>query len=317
MVNRMAKICVTGGAGFIGSNVVKRLLEIGHAVVAVDNLETGRLENIKEFSDNKNFEFVKASILDKKMGRMLKGVDCVFHKAALIDITESVNNPSKTYDTNVLGTLNILKSSIDNGVKRFIFASSCAIYGDKKGPIKESMKCVPQNPYVISKIIGESLLEHFRKTHGLETVVLRYFNVYGPKQNVGAQYSAVIPKFISSALKDNDLLVHGDGKQTRDFVFIEDVANVNISAMGAKKADGQIFNIGFGESTSINGLAEKIIKLTGSNSDMSHVEQRSNDIKHSSADITSAKSILKFRPQYDIEMGLKKTIDWFKARSGK
>jgi len=313
----MTKICVTGGAGFIGSNLVKKLLEIGHTVIVVDNLETGRLENIKEFFDNKNFEFVKASIIDKKMDNILKYVDYVFHEAALIDIAESVKNPSKTYDTNVLGTLNVLNSSVKNGVKRVIFASSCAIYGDKKGPIKESSKVEPQNPYIISKIMGEALFKHFRKSHGLETVVFRYFNVYGPKQNPTAQYSAVIPAFISRALKGDDLLIHGDGKQTRDFVFIGDVINVNISAMEKKKADGQILNIGFGKSTSVNELAKKIIKLVGSSSNVVHVGQRPNDVRHSLADITLAKNILKFRPQYDIESGLERTIDWFRARHDK
>lgn len=313
----MAKICVTGGAGFIGSNLVKKLLEIGHAVIVIDNLETGKLENIKEFSNNKNFEFVKASILDKKLDNVLKCVDYVFHEAALVDIIESIKNPSKTYNTNVLGTLNILKSSINNDIKKIIFASSCAIYGDKKNSVKESMSCVPQNPYVISKIIGESLISHFFKEHGLKGVILRYFNVYGPKQNMTTQYSAVIPKFISSALNSADLSIHGDGKQTRDFVFIEDVTNANILAMENKRADGKVFNIGFGKSISVNDLAKRIIELIGSNSNIIHVEQRPNEIRYSLADITLAKSVLKYTPSYDIERGLKKTIDWFRAKQSK
>lgn len=310
----MAKICVTGGAGFIGANLVKKLLEIGHEVVVVDNLETGRLENIKEFFDNKNFEFVKASILDKKIDNILKDIDYVFHKAALVDINESIKNPFKTYQTNVSGTLNILSSSVKNGVKKVIFASSCAIYGDKKNPVKESMRCVPQNPYVISKIIGESLISHFFKERGLKSVILRYFNVYGPKQTTTTQYSAVIPKFIFSALKDSDLPIHGDGNQTRDFVFIEDVTNANILVMKSKRSDGKVFNIGFGKSININDLAKKIIELIDSNSNIIHVEQRPNEIRYSLADIALAESVLKYMPSYDIEKGLKKTIDWFRAK---
>ncbi len=316
----MARICVTGGAGFVGSNLVKKLLEIGHAVVVIDNLETGRLENIKEFSNNKNFEFVKASILDKKMDDVLKGVDYVFHEAALVDVNESIKNPLKTYQTNVSGTLKALNSSVKNGVKKVIFASSCAVYGNRdsgKIPVNEESRTDTENPYSRSKIVGETLVSNFFKEHGLKSVILRYFNVYGPKQNMTTQYSAVIPKFISSALRSADLPIHGDGEQTRDFVFIEDVTDANILAMESEKADGKIFNIGLGKSVSVNDLAKKIIELIGSNSKMTHVEQRPNDIRHSLADITLAKNVLKYTPMHDIEKGLEKTIDWFRAKQSK
>lgn len=316
----MAKICVTGGAGFIGSNLVKKLLEIGHAVVVIDNLETGRLENIKEFSDNKNFEFVKASVLDEKMDDVLKGVDYVFHEAALVDVNESIKNPLKTYQTNISGTLRVLNSCVKNGVKKIIFASSCAVYGnrnDEKIPVNEESRTDAQNPYSRSKLIGETLVSNFFKEHGLKGVILRYFNVYGPKQNMTTQYSAVIPKFISSALRNANLLIHGDGEQTRDFVFIEDVTNANILAMKSKNADGKVFNIGFGKSVSVNDLAKKIIELVGSDSDMTHVEQRPNEIRHSLADITLAKNVLKYAPVHNIGMGLRKAINWLKAERSK
>jgi len=313
----MARICVTGGAGFIGSNLVKKFLEMGHAVIVIDTIETGKLKNIKEFFDNKNFEFAKASILDEKIDSMLKGVDYVFHEAALVDINESVKTPSKTYKTNVLGTLNILNSSVKSGVKKLIFASSCAIYGNRETSAKEGSQPNPQNPYAQSKVVGESLIKVFFEEFGLKSVILRYFNVYGPKQSMTTQYSAVIPEFISRALKGDDLLIHGDGKQTRDFVFVDDVINANILAMKIKKADGAIFNIGFGKSTSINELATKIVELSGSNSNMIHVEERPCDTRFSLADITLAGSVLKYKPRYDIERGLKETMNWLRLQQSK
>ena len=317
---KITKICVTGGAGFIGSNLVKKLLDIGHTIIVVDNLETGRLENIKEFFDNKNFEFVKASVLDEKMDDVLKGVDYVFHEAALVDVNESIKNPLKTYQTNISGTLRILSSCVKNSVKKIIFASSCIVYGNHNSgeiPVNEESVTNVQNPYSRSKLIGETLVSNFFKEHGLKGVILRYFNVYGPKQNMTTEYSAVIPKFISSALRNADLPVYGDGEQTRDFVFIEDVTNANILAMENKSADGKIFNIGVGTSVSVNGLGKKIIELIGSDSSMIHVEPRPNEIRHSLADITLAKNVLEYAPAHDIGMGLKKTIDWFKTEQCK
>lgn len=314
MIYSMPKICVTGGAGFIGSNLVKRLLEARYEVAVIDNLETGRLENIKEFFYDKKFEFVKASILDnKKLDEVLKNVDYVFHEAAQVDVNESVRDPSKTYRANVLGTLNVLNSSVKNGVKKIIFASSCAIYGDQKIPLKEASKLNPQNPYSVSKIIAESLVKVFCRKQRLKGVILRYFNVYGPKQSVTSQYAAVIPAFITRALNGKDLLVYGDGRQTRDFVFVEDAVDANILAMKNKKADGRVFNVGYGRSTSINDLAKRTIGLTGSRSKIGHSKPRPTDIKHSLADISSARKILNYKPKFDIDRGLEETIRWFKS----
>ena len=311
------RICVTGGAGFIGSNIVKRLLSDGHSVVVVDNLETGRMENINEFSANENFEFACASITDvEKMKNVLNGVDFVFHHAALVDVVESIKNPAKTYETNVAGMLNVLNTCADAGVKKLIFASSCAIYKDSESAVKEDAEIDAQSPYAISKILGESMINNFCKERGLRAAVLRYFNVYGPKQCVSSGYTAVIPKFIHHALAGEELQIHGNGEQTRDFVFVEDVVDANILAMqSGEVGEGEVFNIGSGKATSINELAEKIIELSGSSeSKISYVEQREDNRMHSLADISAANDVLKFQSKHSIEYGLKKTIEWFKSQ---
>jgi len=313
----MAKICVTGGAGFIGSNIVKRLLNDGHTVIVVDNLETGKMENINEFSANPNFKFIHASIVDaEQMKNALNGVDFVFHHAALVDVVESIKDPTKTYETNVVGTLNVLNESADAGVKKVIFASSCAIYEDNQLAVKEDAEIDAQSPYAISKILGESMINNFCKERNLKSVVLRYFNVYGPRQNISSGYTAVIPKFIQSALRGEELQIHGSGEQTRDFVFVEDVVDANILAMqNSEVGAGEVFNIGSGKAININELAEKIIELTGSNESKTvHVEQREDNRMNSLADISAAEDVLKFKPKYSIEDGLKKTIEWFKSQ---
>jgi len=308
----MTKICVTGGAGFIGSHLAEKLLNLGHNVIVIDNLKTGKRENIEKFLKNKKFEFVKGSILDdKKLDKVMKDVDFVFHEAAKIDIGESVKNPINIYNTNALGTLNVLNFSVKNEIKKIIFASSCAVYGDKKIPVKESTPTNPQNPYAISKIVAESLIKDFHENYGIETVILRYFNIYGPKQSIEMKYAGVIPTFITRALKNKNLLIYGDGKQTRDFTFVKDVVDANILAMKNKKVNEKIFNIGFGKDVSINELAEKIIKLTNSDSKIIHKKSRIFDIKHSKANISLAKKLLRYKPKYDIKWGLKETINWF------
>lgn len=310
----MTKVCITGGAGFIGSNIVKRLLKLGHEVVVIDNLETGKLENIKEFFENRNFEFIKASILDVKLLKeVLENVDCVFHKAALVDVDESVKKPDDTYRVNVLGTMNVLNNCVKNGVKKIVYASTCAIYEDRKAALEETSKIAPKNPYSVSKVVSEALIKAFEKRYGLRSVVLRYFNVYGPKQSPASRYAAVIPSFIIRAMKGENLLIHGDGKHTRDFVFVKDAVDANILALKSKKADGRVFNIGFGESTTINDLAKKTIMLAGGKSKIVHTKPRPTDIKYSLADISSAKKILNYKPKFDIDRGLEETIQWFKS----
>jgi len=310
------KICVTGGAGFIGSNIVKRLLSDGHAVVVVDNLSTGRMENISEFSANPDFEFIEASIDDaEKMKEVMNGVDFVFHHAAFVDVAGSIKDPKTTYDTNVAGTLNVLAASAEAGVKKIIFASSCAIYEDSKAAVKEDADIDAQSPYAISKILGETMINNFCKERGLRAVVLRYFNVYGPNQNVNSGYTAVIPKFIHRAMAVEQLQIHGDGEQTRDFVFVDDVVDANILAMqSGEVSGGEVFNIGSGRATNINQLAEKIIELTKSESTTARVEQREDNRMHSLADISAAKDVLKFHPKHSIDDGLRKTIEWFKSQ---
>ena len=313
------KCLVTGGAGFIGSHIVQRLLESGQEVVCLDNFDpTYSIEtkkaNIAHFFANKNFEFVKGDILDRGlMKEITADVEYIFHQAALVSVVESMNDPQKTIEINTIGTLNILEAGRMNNVKKVILASSAAVYGDS--PIlkkKEDLIPVPRSPYAISKLDCEYASRIYYEEYGLKTTALRYFNVYGPRQDVTSPYAAVMPIFIERALKNEDLIIYGDGLQTRDFIFVKDVAHANELVMS--KGDGVTFNVASGSAASIKELADKIIELTGSKSNIVHREPRKGDIKHSLADISKIKKI-GFKIGFDINKGLAETVDWFISSS--
>ncbi len=305
------RICVTGGAGFIGSNLVGRLLDDGHEVLAIDNFASGKLKNINEFIDNPNFRFVETSIMDGNLKEILKGIRVVFHEAAKVDVRESVRKPESTFMTNVDGTENILRACADCGVKRIVFASSCAVYSEDHAPSSESSSLSPKSPYAESKIIGENMVRKFSIDNGIEYAILRYFNVYGPKQRIDSDYSGVIPTFISRALDGEDLVINGDGEQIRDFIFVDDVVKANTLCLNAN-ATGETLNVGTGIGTSINDLARMVIELTGSISKLSHAENNAEEIRHSVADTTNATLRLGYSSGYHIEDGLKLTIDWIR-----
>ncbi len=289
------KILITGGRGFIGSHLSKELSK--------DNIV--KIFDIKDGKDIRKFDLLK---------RELKDVDYVFHLAALVSVEESMRKPIETVEININGGLNLLEASIRNNVKKIIFSSSSAVYGDLPGsPKKENAPLEPKSSYAISKIIFEKLLKLFFETQGLKTTSLRYFNVYGPGQDPNSQYAAVIPIFIKNALKNNDLTIYGDGNQ-RDFIFIKDVINANILA--AESDSCGVFNIGSGVETKINDLAKLIIELTNSKSKIKHVEKREGDVFQSLADITEAKK-LGFSPKYKLTDGLKESINWFKNNQNK
>ncbi len=282
----------------------------------LDDLETGKLENISEFKDH-NFRFIKGSISDIEILRnVLKGVNHVFHQAALPSVARSILDPIKTSEINVAGTLNVLKASLDAGVEKVILASSSSVYGDTPElPKKESMPCNPKSPYAVTKSIGEHYARVFYEIYGLKTICLRYFNVYGPKQDPKSEYSAVIPRFIDFALKNGDLPIFGDGKQTRDFTFVGDVVEANLLAMGKEKANGKVLNIAYGERISIEELAKTVIKMTDSSCAIAYKESRPGDVGHSLADVSLAGELLGYAPKCSLKDGLEKTLEWFKGNS--
>jgi len=299
------KILITGGAGFIGSHIAEHFKD--DEVIVYDNLRTGFKKNI----ENLNVKFVKASVTDyKTLNKWMKGMDYVFHLAALISVPESLLKPVETEEINTQGTLNVLKSARVNKVKKVIYSSSAAVYGDNPIlPKKEDMLPEPKSPYAVSKLSGEYYCRIYSEQFNLPTAVLRYFNVFGPRQDPNSQYAAVIPIFIKRALKNEDIIIFGDGEQTRDFIYVKEVVKANILAM--EKGD-KIYNVASGGKITINELAEKIIKLTNSKSKIVYTDKRPGDIKHSCADISQIKSI-GFEPEFNFDEALKITIEYFRG----
>lgn len=317
MSRKKYNVLVTGGAGFIGSHIVDRLLNDGFEVTVIDNLSSGRLENL-DYNDRQNFHFIKGDIRNFDLiKKAVESIDAVFHQAALVSVVSSFNNPIATHDVNVTGTLNLLKACLDSDVKRFILASSAAIYGETKFlPMKENMTPRPLSPYAVSKLVAESYAKLFYKAYGLETVSLRYFNVYGPRQRYGP-YSVVIPNFINRVLNDQPPIIHGDGEQTRDFVSVQDVVDANMVASRSKNAVGQVFNVGTGKAASLNQLAKTVLKiLEKTNLKPVHTEPRLGDTSTGScADISRARKVLGFNPRVSLEEGLTKLVEWYKHTS--
>lgn len=303
---------MTGGAGFIGSHLVERLLADGCSVTVLDNLSAGKLQNIKRCSDNRNFHFIKGDIRDKKtVDDLMAGVDAVVHQAAITSVPFSIKNPKFVYRVNAAATVNLLESCVKNDVKRFIFASSAAVYGAaKKMPISENAPTRPLSPYGESKLQSEKYCQKFWDKHRLETVCLRYFNVYGPRQTAG-QYAGVISRFFDRLKNKLPPIIYGDGKQTRDFVYVDNVVDATILALNCEGAAGKVLNIGTGKAINVNQLSKIFIKLMHrSDVKPKYVAQRAGDIKRSQADITKAKKILGYRPKVSLEQGLRKFIEW-------
>jgi UDP-glucose 4-epimerase len=300
----MQTVLVTGGAGFIGSHITKELSRKGYDVRILDNLSSGRKENLKEI----NAEIINGDIRDfSVVKKSLKGVDCVFHEAAMASVTKSIEDPILSDHVNVDGTLNVLVAAKDSGCKKVVFASSSSVYGNPiRLPISESHPLNPLTPYAVTKLVGEHYCRVFYENYGLESVCLRYFNVYGPRQDPKSEYAAVVPKFISSIKNNRQPMIFGDGNQTRDFVFINDVVQANILSM--KHAGFGIFNVGSGSKTTVNELAEKIGRAMNSIIHPTHTGERKGDVRDSMSDITHARKVLGFSPKYTLEDGLKETI---------
>jgi nucleoside-diphosphate-sugar epimerase len=310
------RILVTGGVGFIGSHLVDRLLHEGFEVTVIDNLDTGRLKNIAHNQHRKEFHFIKGDIRNFNLVKeTMKDIDAVFHEAALASVTLSVENPILTNDINVSGTLNLLKASSDLHVKRFIYASSAAVYGDTPSPQKrEDMTPNPTSPYGASKLAAENYVKLFHKLYGLETVSLRYFNVYGPRQRFDIQsaYGGAITIFTNRLLKNMPPIIYGDGEQTRDFVYIQDVVEANMLALNSNNAAGEVFNIGTGTPISINQIAEALKNILNKKHLKNiYTDPRPTDIRHGYADINKANKILGYNPKFSIKEGLTELVNWY------
>ncbi|TES87688.1 MAG: SDR family oxidoreductase [Dehalococcoidia bacterium] len=303
----MKKIVVTGGAGFIGSHLTAELVVQGYAVVVLDDFSTASDENITSLRQKENVELVQGSITDlPRLQKLFEGVDYVFHQAAMARVPRSIEDPLTVNQVNITGTLNVLLAARDNSVKKVVFASSSSVYGDTSVlPQREDLMANPLSPYALTKLTGEYYCTIFRQIYGLATVCLRYFNVYGPGQSPHSQYAMVIPAFIDRVARNLPPVIHGDGEQSRDFTFIQDVVQANILA--AKSTAEGIYNIGSGRSITINQLAEKIIKLMQKDLKPIHEKGRLGDVKHALADITKAKSF-GYEPEWSLENGLKETI---------
>ena len=303
-------VLVTGGAGFIGSHVVDRLITQGYSVRVLDDLSSGNLANIGEHLSSGAVEFVEGDIRDEKIVKStLKGVDVVIHLAALISVPLSIQNPELTFDVNLSGTSNLLRSSVQEGIGKFVFASSCAVYGDTKVlPINETVKVNPISPYADSKLLGERYCLGFSERKLLKSVILRFLNVYGPRQGMN-DYSGVITKFMDRIKKKEPLLIYGDGLQTRDFVNVADVVDAILAAMIVEGVEGEVFNVGSGKPTSVNELAKTILDLAGLDLEICYESSRAGDIKDSYADISKAQTCLGFEPKVSLRDGLRMLLN--------
>ena len=308
----MASMLVTGGAGFIGSHLAERLLALGHEVRVLDNFSTGRRENLASFADG--IEVFEVDVRDREgVAGAVKGVDVVFHEAALASVPRSVDDPMTSDDVNVHGTLNLLKASRDAGVHRLIYASSSSVYGNSPElPKRESMTPQPESPYAVGKLAGEHYCKVFSNLYGLDCVCLRYFNVFGPRQDPGSQYAAVVPIFVTALLRNEAPLIHGDGEQSRDFTYVANVVDANLSAVEKDAATGNVMNVACGVTTTVNDLFARVRGIAGSSIDAEHGPPRAGDVRHSYADIGRAVDLIGFRPAVSLDDGLERTVAWYR-----
>jgi len=310
---------VTGGAGFIGSHIASALASAGARVRIIDDLSTGYRENLAEIRGE--VDFIHASLAEEEpLRKALEGVELVFHEAAIPSVPRSVENPRQTHIASVESTFSLLLASREKKVRRIIYAASSSAYGDQLTlPKVESMLPEPLSPYAAAKLMGEHYCQVFTRVYGLETVSLRYFNVFGPRQDPSSQYSGVISRFISALLGGERPVIYGDGEQSRDFTYIDNVVDANLKAAESSKAIGQVINIANGERISLNQLLAELKSLTGKSDVLAnYTAPRAGDVKHSLADISRARSLLGFEPRVDLRAGLQLTIDWWaKSRFAK
>lgn len=307
----MATYLVTGGAGFIGSHIAEELVTRGESVKVLDNFLTGKKENLAPFLDK--IELIEGDIRNTDIcKKAAAGIDYVLHQAALPSVPRSVSDPITANDINITGTLNLLVASMKAGIKSFVFASSSSVYGDdQRLPKKEGNEGNPLSPYALGKLTGEIYCRLFSDLHGLNTVSLRYFNIFGPRQDPFSQYAAAIPNFVAKLLNDKQPIVYGDGEQSRDFTFVSNVVDANLLACTAENASGQVFNIACGSRITVNDLIEEIKAILDRDIPSNHTDPRPGDVRHSHADISKAEEKLNYKPRVTFNEGLRKTISWY------
>ena len=308
----MEKFLVTGGAGFIGSNICRKLVSQGCFVRVLDNLLTGKKSNLAGVLEK--VEFVEADMGDPQVAqRAMKDIEVVLHEGALPSVPRSVDDPALTHRHCVDATFTLLMAARDAGVKRFVYAASSSAYGDAPtSPKVETMPCNPLSPYAVGKLVGEYYCSVFSKVFGLETISLRYFNVFGPYQDPLSQYAAAIPAFVTAILKDQPPTIYGDGEQSRDFTYIDNVVEANLLAARARQTKGEVVNIACGQAITVNAIIDMVNRLLGKKVKPAYVPARAGDVKHSLADITLARNLLGFTPIVQFREGLEKAIDWYR-----
>jgi nucleoside-diphosphate-sugar epimerase len=303
---------VTGGAGFIGSHIAAALIDRGARVRIIDDLSTGHLENVAEIGGD--IDFIQASLTDAKaLSRALQNVEWVFHEAAIPSVPRSVAEPAETHEASVNATFSLLLAARDHKIRRLVYAASSSAYGDQPElPKHEDMRPDPLSPYAVAKLVGEYYCQVFSRVYGLETVSLRYFNVFGPRQDPGSQYSGVISRFIDALLNGEQPTIYGDGEQSRDFTYISNVVDANLKAAESESAVGQVINIANGQRVTINQVFEMVKKLTGrTNLQAQYAPTRTGDVRDSLADLSLARALLAYEPHVQLEEGLRSTIDWW------
>ena len=308
----MATYIVTGGAGFIGSNIVDELLRRNQTIRVIDNFSTGKHENLKAVAGA--IEIVDADLAEAtNLADILRGADYVIHQAAIPSVPKSIIDPVKSHNANVNGTLNLLMAARDAKVKRVVYASSSSVYGDSPTlPKHEGMMPNPLSPYGAQKLFAEIYCQVFTRAYRLETVALRYFNVFGPRQDPSSQYSGVLAQFIPAVLQDRRPTIYGDGLQSRDFTFVQNVVEGNLLACTAPGVAGEVFNVACGDRITVNSMLQQINKITGKDISPVYTEPRAGDIKHSQAEIKKAIDMLGYQPKVSFEEGLRRTIDWYR-----
>jgi len=313
MNKKLKRVLVTGGAGFIGSHLVDALLEDGCEVAVVDNLSTGKRANLAHVKDR--ITFCEGDIRDlDTMKKMAQGCSAIFHQAAVVSVPQTVDDPVRSSDINDMGTLVVLEAARLQGVKRVVLASSCAVYGDDPEiPKHEEMVLKPQSPYAVQKLTNELHARLYADLYGLNTVCLRYFNVFGPRQDPSSPYSGVISIFMTRAVEKIPPIIYGDGHQYRDFVFVKDVVQANMLAATTEGTGGEVFNIGTGQFVRVNQLWETISRMAGVDVPPVLEDRRAGDIIESVADIRKAGTLLGFGPAYEFETGLRKTFEWYRS----
>ncbi|MBS3819847.1 SDR family oxidoreductase [bacterium] len=311
----MNRYLITGGAGFIGSHVAEECLRRGNYVRVIDNFITGKRENLVSIEDQ--IDFIQGDIRDFSLcRRVVKDIDFVLHQAALPSVPRSIENPLLSNEINITGTLNLLVASKEEGIDKFVFASSSSVYGDDSSlPKREGVEGNPLSPYALSKLVGEKYSQIFTRIHDVSTVILRYFNIFGPRQDPRSQYAAVIPHFIARMIHGQAPVIFGDGEQSRDFTHVSNVVEANLLAAHSEEISGEIINIGCGERTTVNHLVDQINILLKSDIRPVYDPPRPGDVRHSYADISRANKVIGYKPLVSFRQGLEKTIRWYKQKN--